>query len=809
MTRTERIAFYLREETLQFLSSDLSRTSAFETAEAARALKLDRANVSKLLNELWNGGRAVKIQGRPTLYLSHRVLSAALPGQFIPATLGNVEELRVLLRGAPPPAPGQEDPPAASGAVQLALREALSVCSYPPYGLPLLLVSPSHQDAEVFVRQVFDQIRKDRPAGAQLITVDCRGSLHGEDRFLRKLFGFAREVSPSGHAGKSCFELSNHGLVCLDGVQRLPDHILEALLAAVDRGSYCRIGETVPRKLDTTLVFSLPPQSGEELLSRLGKHIPYRQDISPLDSRGVNEKLNLLLDALTQESTAVGRPLRVSKDALAYLLSAPYPAGISELQTVVRLLCASVFQLPGTGGQAYMELECRNLPQGVISGAEAQPVRLARALRLVSLVPNDFLFFFPGNPNSARSLFRDLYLRTGSLDAMPDDQLFYPGRDQLLDPQRYIGDLLSYLRGCESGQIAQLQKWIPHYVLQGAERLLSRREAGRPLTGNPALSLGILVLMQGVSLQRRRLELPEGGLPAPDREDAQLCEELFSLFSAQDGFALSPGETAFFSAYLKAARALSGRGNVSLLLVLHGGTVAQQYTRFLRQNSSAGLVVDGIDVAPGESLASVTARSAEAAQALHRGEGVLVAVDLPSLLSVAPAVSGQTGIPCRAVGDISLADLLSLAQQCSAGASLADLIAGEPERVYEEAKVPQMGDPFMRRYFRESFTPDLAFLDPAKALQVLTPALTGILEDLRLPYSHEIAIKFYAHSSHMLERVITSNAMSFPNLRRFLADNRATAAVVEHQLEPAANTFGITIPAAEIAYIVEIFRQYE
>ena len=93
MNRKERILQYLRESTQRFVSSGFLQPDGLETADIARALQLDRANVSKLLNELWNAGQAVKIQGRPTIYLSYRVLELALPGQFIPNTASRLEDL--------------------------------------------------------------------------------------------------------------------------------------------------------------------------------------------------------------------------------------------------------------------------------------------------------------------------------------------------------------------------------------------------------------------------------------------------------------------------------------------------------------------------------------------------------------------------------------------------------------------------------------------------------------------------------------------------------------------------------------------
>ncbi len=810
MNRKERILQYLRESTQRFVSSGFLQPDGLETADIARALQLDRANVSKLLNELWNAGQAVKIQGRPTIYLSYRVLELALPGQFIPNTASRLEDL-LLPQGetAPmdvPPQPVGEVAPVWD-CLRPLMQEALSVCSYPPYGLPLLLVSTSQEDVEALVHQIFARLKESRPAGAKLITIDCRGSLYGDTGFSQRLFGCARGSVSGGRSIRSSFELSGHGLVFLVGVHRLPEHILEQLLTTIDRRTYCRIGETVSRPLDTTLILSLPPQNNEELLVRLNKHIPYIQTIPPLDSRSVDEKLELLVDILGQESFALGRTLRLDKSVLAYLLAARYPAGVSELRSVVRLLCSAVLRAPHSDRDASLSIECHHLPQRVITDAESRLDRLQHISDLLAMIPNDYLFFSPEGGNEALQLLRGVWLRGSSLDALPADAVFTPDRDRLAHPAQYIKDLLEYLRGCSAAKIAQLQKAIPYYIQQSAARRLSQAPGGAAFSTESVLQLGLLLPMLTLSLSGVHWELPAGVLPSPNSRDAALCRELFALFSPRDGFALSPEEESFFAAYLAAVRAAARQKQVSLLILCHGKSIASEYASMLRQYGPPALSVGAVDITMEDTLSEITDQAAALARAMDRGGGIALMADMPPLLSLAADISRQTGVPCRSVGEVSLSSLLYLAEQCVSGKELSELVSRTSPK--EQELLWSNQDSFMRRYLGEVFAPNLTFLDLSKASAALSSALSGILEDLGIPYCREVAVKFLSHGSYMLERVISGRVMSFPNLRRFLAEKRQTVSVVERRLEPVANTFGITIPAAEIAYIVEIFLEFK
>lgn len=811
MNRKERVLSYLQQNTERFAAGGFSSLEGFETEEIARALGLDRANVSKLLNELWNAGSVMKVQGRPTLYLSLRMLEAALPGQFVPITLAAVSDLMELCReGAPAPAdtavPLSER--SFTDSLMPLTQEAISVCSYPPYGLPLLLVSPSQKDAEAVAGQVYERVKERRGPEARMLTVDCRGSVQGDKAILHRIFGCGKEVSPSGKAVRSSFETAAHGLVFLVGVHRLPDYILELVLTAIDRQTYCRIGETVSRPLDVTLILTLPPQGNEALLTRLNKHVPCLLNIPALDSRSMDEKLLLLLRLWGEEAAALGRSLRLDKDVLAYLLTARYPAGISEMHSVVRLLCSQALRQAPSDRKEYLAVSCNALPQRVVTDAEGQMDRLHHTFRLLDLVPNDYLFFPPDGSNEVLRSFHQLWLRSGSLEALPDGEIFAPTAQQLADPEGYLDQLLDHLRRFDSERVSRMGKAIPYYILQSASRLLAQSPAGEPLKGEPVLRLGLLMLMHLLALREIHLPLPEEGLSAPDSGSAVLCQNLFSLFGVHTGFVLSRQEIAFFAEYLALAGRRSRQQRTALLILCHGKGIASEYASMLETYGPPGLTVAAVDVSVGETLGEVTNRAAEAVRVLDRGAGVALIADMAPLLSLAPVISKRTGVPCRGVGEVSLSALMDLSEQCVAGRELSKLTCTAPAG--EEPALPMdQQDPFMHRYLYEVFAPNLTFLDLKKAAGTLSVALSGILGDLEIPYSRDVAIKFLSHSSYMLERVITGHTMSFPNLRKFLADQQSMILTVSRRLEPVGNTFGVVIPAPEIAYITEIFLEYK
>ena len=119
------------------------------------------------------------------------------------------------------------------------------------------------------------------------------------------------------------------------------------------------------------------------------------------------------------------------------------------------------------------------------------------------------------------------------------------------------------------------------------------------------------------------------------------------------------------------------------------------------------------------------------------------------------------------------------------------------------------GSAFLNRIIDEILSTSLTFLNPRKAAQTLLGALDHILQELGLAYSDEIAVKFVFHCSHMLERILRSDSLKYPQLKQFLAEHRRLFAVLEQQMALVGEVFGVFIPDCERAYIAEIFLPFE
>ena len=95
--RKELILKAIYAHTLECLEDKQYDKLGMDASSLAMDLRLDRSNVSRDLNLLHQEGRLIKLNGRPTLYVSRQLLMKYFPEQNIPAVLSKDQQLTDFL----------------------------------------------------------------------------------------------------------------------------------------------------------------------------------------------------------------------------------------------------------------------------------------------------------------------------------------------------------------------------------------------------------------------------------------------------------------------------------------------------------------------------------------------------------------------------------------------------------------------------------------------------------------------------------------------------------------------------------------
>jgi transcriptional regulatory protein LevR len=290
------------------------------------------------------------------------------------------------------------------------------------------------------------------------------------------------------------------------------------------------------------------------------------------------------------------------------------------------------------------------------------------------------------------------------------------------------------------------------------------------------------------------------------KSEMHIIDTLRQLFSEHLLPPLSDTAVCCLVACLNHGQLQHRKENIPIMLVCHGHDVAVNLATYVNQ-SLERQVVHGLNYQDGIGLGALLQQSEDLAQQIDQGNGVLLMVDMPPLTELHEHISRSTGIQCESISGFSLPLLLSVGQRIvSEDVSLEEL--ANDARSMLSGSVSQQKTSIQDRIYNEILSPALTFLNPQKAVDVLSITLTAILQQLHLPQSTEITTKFIIHCSHMLERLILGEALRYDRLKAFVNQNAVLMNELERQMEYPSEVFGVSIPASELAYVAEIFLPY-
>lgn len=369
------------------LPPDAGQLAGCRLSEIARRLGILPNNASSDLNELFLAGQLFKIKGRPVYYLSLPKLEELLHTALPVNQADGLEQFFKLIQpepAAPDPSPGYGGPLNAATSSDMDLligvdkslhqqiRQAKAALLYPPSGLHTLITGQTGTGKSSFARSMYDYaVRSGRLApGAPFITLNCANYADNPQLLLSQLFGHIRGAftgADKDHAG--LVEHANNGILFFDEIHRLSAEGQEKLFLLMDRGIYNRLGETGKEHHAKVLILGATTEEpGAAMLGTFLRRIPVHITLPPLCERSLQERLELVLYFLWQESKTLKK--RILADRLLIFSFCYYSceANVGQLSTDIKLSCANAHYDYLTGKNKSVLLQISHLSESVRQG---------------------------------------------------------------------------------------------------------------------------------------------------------------------------------------------------------------------------------------------------------------------------------------------------------------------------------------------------------------------------------------------------------------------------------------------------------
>ena len=244
-----------------------------------------------------------------------------------------------------------------------------------------------------------------RRAERPVVAVDCSGL--AETLFESELFGHERGAFTGAVARKTgLVEAAAGGTLFLDEVGDIPLSIQVKLLRLLETGTFRRVGSPALCQADIRVISATHRPLTEMIeAGTFRQDLFYRLNIFPIFLPALRERredIALLADALLAR-VAGGRPLRLSREAIGWLMDYDFPGNVRELRNLLERAC-----LLSDGD----EIDLRHLPGSALGQILRSTPKKAENIKLDDAQLFDLAKNFAG---SRRDLARHLGLSERTL----------------------------------------------------------------------------------------------------------------------------------------------------------------------------------------------------------------------------------------------------------------------------------------------------------------------------------------------------------------------------------------------------------
>ncbi|MGF7088791.1 transcriptional regulator with AAA-type ATPase domain/transcriptional regulatory protein LevR [Kroppenstedtia sanguinis] len=648
-----------RKEIILRKLNELGANAEVSASELADLLGLDRANVSRLLNQLWREGKVGKSAGRPVLF-------TAIEQEYSPPTQTTLDRLLGV-----------------DGSLKNVIQQGKAALLYPPHGMHILLLGETGVGksmlAECLHRYAIevDRLVDDAP----FIIFNCADYANNPQLLLGQLFGVYRGAFTGAREQKGMIEKAHGGILFLDEVHRLPAEGQEMLFTLIDKGIYRRLGESeTERKAQVLLIAATTEDSDSSLLRTFKRRIPMVIRIPPLRERSIEERYRLVLHFFKEEAIRLGKEIHVSPNTIRALLHYPCLNNIGQLKTDIQLTCAKVYADFVSAKKERVQIHSSDLPPGakeglLLSKGSRKTVDLHDGLYLFHPQQADTLFAVtPEEPSS--SVYKKIEKRYNELKSrgLQEDEL---NSLMTLDIENYFTQYFKRMnRKLGEGNLAKMVTpgimKLTDEIVRYAEAQLDTRLSEKVVQG---LALHIQTSTERIESGKTIINPQLNHVRRMYKDEFSVALDCIKLIEEKTGMDVPIDEAGFLTMFfvLDETDAEEAEESVHILVISHGNggaTAMAEVTRELLGTEGPAAIDMPLHMDPIEIYEQTKTHLKK--YATHRG--VLLMVDMGSLMNFGKMLEGELGIPIQTLPMVSTPHVLEATRKSILGYSLEQLV---------------------------------------------------------------------------------------------------------------------------------------
>ncbi|WIW70338.1 sigma 54-interacting transcriptional regulator [Anaerosinus gibii] len=629
-------------------------------------LGIIRNNASTLLNQLWKEHKLIKINTRPVSFIPVSLILNSAANKS-PKDTYTLEELYQLVNYVE--TKESVDPFAKllgnNNSLMNQIGQAKAAIVYPPKGLHTLILGESGVGKTTFACAMHEygmQIRQKTKEEYPFVTFNCADYFNNPQLLLSQLFGHAKNAFTGADKDKvGLVEKANGGILFLDEIHRLPPDGQEMLFYLIDKGEYNRLGEIGIRRSSNVLIIAATTEDpSDTLLATFIRRIPVNITLPSFHEKPIGERVEIVDHFFYCEALNLNRKIMIAPEVLKSLAIFEFRIGnIGQLRSEVKLLCAKAF-LQHLQNQKEIIIDFQMLNREIREVLFDYAKLDNNIKNYLNMFSEDIVIF----PVKERESFTfDLKNNIYEVILKKLDSLKKQGIDQELihaelsdEVENHFKQVMDKFNNTRTN-IQNLYKIVPKETVDTATLLIELAQDQLKTKLNNkfifGLSFHLQALFKRIEEQKIIFNPHLQSIKESHPKEYQAAELLVNQLSTSFAMKIPEDEKGFLTLLLVHNKVESPQDEkIGLIIVCHGDSTASSIANVVNALLNTEWV-KAIDMPLSTTISETYQKVRTAAIAVNRGKGVLLLVDMGSLLTFAEKLRNDAGIYSRVIDYVS------------------------------------------------------------------------------------------------------------------------------------------------------------
>lgn len=616
--KKEQVLEFITEYSSDFIHDEFPKIT---TRFLSEKLKMQRTNISSILNQLVNEGKLVKYNGRPVLY--------QLADEN---TSGNGDVFEQLV--------GYDS------SLKEAIASAKAAVLYPE-GNPTILITAKHgSGVSHFAKTVFRfaQASGKLKTRAPWILWDCKTLFNDQDKF--------QEIFLGDHEKEGILKKASGGMLILENIDVVSERNLDWLLAFL-RGEKIQGQDEWPWQKDyhCITIFSTMKDTNEMLLNLLRGQMDFRISLPSLEERSIEERFLILQKFFKEEAKAMDRMIEVDTSILHALLLYEVTDDIKGLKNDIHTGCANSYVRSYNTEKKTIVLLMSDFPNYVRKG-----IMYYRSYKneIDEMIKNGCKYTFyknqmlRDNKTAKKDIYQSIDARKRDLErhALTEEEINMAVSNQLESEfEEYFEQL------CERvDSIDTLNKMVSEKLISLTRKILLKAAEQLSCEFSKEIFCGICLHVNSclikVSKKQRISNEEIARLLSKYPMHYELVKEFQVELGKEFNVKLNVDDLIFLLMFLLEAKKDVNESKVVTLIAMHGSHAASSIAAVVNVLSDDSNV-QAFDMDLDKNVRIVYEELKEKIIKIDQGKGILLIYDMGSIHTMAESIAQETKIAIR------------------------------------------------------------------------------------------------------------------------------------------------------------------